>query len=186
MLVERDVEDARVAVEAVLRAVAVVSVVVDDGDALAALGEMRSGDGNVVHQAKAHRRRRCGVVPWRADGAERCVTGTRVERLDSGEAGSGGEHGGVPRLGHGASVSVDVTTAVGAEPFELVEVLARMDLGKLVDRGSSRFEGDERVGHTGAARAGEDSFEARRPFGMVTTGEMVEVARMGDEQDRHC
>jgi [ribosomal protein S18]-alanine N-acetyltransferase len=185
MLVERDVEDAPIAVEAVLRAVAVMSVVVDDGDALAPLGEVRGGNGDVVHEAETHRRRRRGVVPRWPDRAEGGVTGAGVERFDGGEAGARRENGCVPRLGHRAGVGVDVTTTGGAEPLELVDVGERMDRGKLVDRRSARFEGDERVGDAGAARPGEDGLETGRPFRVVPTGDVLEVARVGDEQDRH-
>ena len=185
MLVERDVEDPRIAVEAILCPVAVMSVVVDDGNALAALGEVRRGDGDVVHEAEAHRRRRCGVMPRRPHRAEGGVTGASVERLDGSEAGAGSEHRRVPRLGHRAGVGVDVTTAGRAELLQLVEMGGPVDQGNLVDGRSPRFEGDERVGHAGSARPGEDGVEARRSFGMVATGDVLEVARVGDEQDRH-
>ena len=58
-LVGRAVEHARIVPEDVLRAVAVVHVPVDDGDALGAMRLLRmaGGDGDVVEQAEAHGRR---------------------------------------------------------------------------------------------------------------------------------
>ena len=58
-LVRRGVEHARVAPENMLRAVAVVHVEIDDGDALDAMNglSVARGDRRVVEEAKAHRGR---------------------------------------------------------------------------------------------------------------------------------
>ncbi len=69
VLVRRHVEHVRVAQEHLLRAVAVVHVPVDHGDALeAARARVRGGDGHVVEQAEAHRLRR-GARGGREGGA---------------------------------------------------------------------------------------------------------------------
>ena len=61
ILVHRHVEHVRIGLEDVLRAVAVVDVVVDDGDAgRAERARMRGGNRDVVEQAEAHR-----AVPFR-------------------------------------------------------------------------------------------------------------------------
>ncbi len=66
-LMGRGVHDAAIAPEDVLRAIAVVHVEIDDGDALEpmrGLGVAR-GDRGVVEETKTHRRRRFGVVSGR-------------------------------------------------------------------------------------------------------------------------
>ena len=70
---------ASVVPEDVLRAVAVVDVEIDDGDALGAMGGLgvAGGDRRVVEEAEAHRRRRLGVVAGRPRGDESVVDAAR-------------------------------------------------------------------------------------------------------------
>ena len=182
----RDVQDAGVAVEDVLRAVAVVGVVVDDDDPLAPLGEVGGGDGHVVQEAEAHGAGRRGVMAGRAHGAEGGVALAAVERLHRRQAGAGGQHGGVPgrrrrhrcrrrsgrrRPGRSAPWRRG-TTPDGPAPARRASPA----------RGSS---GDERVGDAVAAGALEHGLEPRRPLGMPAAGVVVEVARMRREQYGH-
>ena len=74
-LVRRAEEHPGLGVERGLRAVAVVDVPVEDGDALVPLlQEPRRGDGDVVEEAEAHRPVRGRVVSGRADERERHET----------------------------------------------------------------------------------------------------------------
>ena len=67
-------------------------VEIDDGDALQAVRIERvlGGDGDVVENAKAHRRLRLGVMARRTHGAERHVIIARKHRIDGRDAGAGG------------------------------------------------------------------------------------------------
>ena len=91
VLVERRVGDALVAPEDVLGAVAVMGVVVDDQHALAPVGQGGGRDRHVVEQAEPHRPRGGGVVAGRTHRAERAVGVARIEGVDRGQPGAGGE-----------------------------------------------------------------------------------------------
>jgi hypothetical protein len=71
-LMRRAIHDARIGPENLLRAVAVVHVEIDDRDTLGAVLRLRvaRGDGGVVDEAEAHRRRGLGVMAGRAHGDE--------------------------------------------------------------------------------------------------------------------
>ena len=73
ILVSGDVEHGRIVVEGVLRSVAVVDIEIDDSNAVEAVraAGQRSGDRDAVEDAEAHRLRRLGMMPRRADKAER-------------------------------------------------------------------------------------------------------------------
>ena len=72
-LVGRHVQDARVVVEDVLGAVAVVDVPVDDRHPLTVGGQLRGADRGVVEQAEPHRPVGEGVMPGRPGRRERDV-----------------------------------------------------------------------------------------------------------------
>jgi hypothetical protein len=81
--VRGDVEDARIGLEHVLRAVAVMHVEVDDDHAREAAGQgMGGGDRDVVEEAEAHRAVRFRVVPGRAHEAQRAVQSAVEDALD--------------------------------------------------------------------------------------------------------
>jgi hypothetical protein len=96
---ERHVRHTWVGVEDLLRAIAVVRVVVDDQDALAAVGERGGGDGHVVEQAETHRTLGAGVVARRSQRQERGVVPLGRERVGGGEPGARRPHRRVPRAG---------------------------------------------------------------------------------------
>ena len=70
-LVGADEEHARILVEDVLRAVAVVRVEVEDPDPFTGVGERSGDDGDVRDEAEPHRLRAGRVVPGRPDRTER-------------------------------------------------------------------------------------------------------------------
>jgi hypothetical protein len=96
-LVERDVRHAGVGVEDLLRAVAVVRVVVDHENPFTAISERGGRDRDVVEQAEAHRALGPRVVTGGPHGEERGVAVAGSERVDGGETGAGRAHRSRPR-----------------------------------------------------------------------------------------
>ena len=113
---------ALVGVEGLLRAVAVVRVVIDDQDAFAALRERSRRDGDVVEQAEPHRALGAGVVAGRSHGEEGGVAVAGCERVGGGEPGAGGPYRGRPRPGRHGRVEVDRPAAVLRQRLEALDV----------------------------------------------------------------
>ena len=93
-----------------LGAVAVMDVEIDDGDARqpVRLQRVQRGDGDIVENAKAHRRGGFGVVARRAHGAERHVVLARQHRIHRGDARAGGAIGGFARTGREEGVGIEL------------------------------------------------------------------------------
>ena len=88
----RHVEHLRIVLEDVLRAVAVMHVVVDDGDAVGAeRAGVRGGDGDVVVEAEAHRAVALGVMAGRPHQRERAACAAAHHPLDGVDRGAGRE-----------------------------------------------------------------------------------------------
>ena len=106
--------------------------------------------------------------------------------LDCREPGAGGEHGGVVGVRAGAGVGVDAAASGGAEPLHGIEVRRRMDQLELGAGGGPGLDRRPDASATSARRiAVEHGLESRRALGMARPGDVVEVAGMGQEQDRH-
>ena len=88
VLMGRDVTHPVVVPEQRLGAVAVVHVPVDDDHALAPVRQRGSRDGDIVHQAEAHRAVGEGVMTRRPGHDERGVAFTVGERVDCGQPGT--------------------------------------------------------------------------------------------------
>src|SRR5262249_41943142 len=86
--VERHVGDASVAVEDVLRAVAVVGVVVDDQYARATIGERGRSNGDVVEETEAHGALRQRMMTRRPESEEGGAPARALERVHGGQAGA--------------------------------------------------------------------------------------------------
>ena len=91
-LMDRGVEQARIVLEDVLRAIAVMHVEIDHRDAGDAmdLPRLLGADGDIVEQAEAHRLGGLGVVAGRAGGAEGIARLPRHDGIDRGADGAGG------------------------------------------------------------------------------------------------
>ena len=136
-LVERHVHHAPVAVEDVLRAVAVVGVVVDDEHALAPCRERGGRDGDVVHDAEAHGARAGGVVARRAHRTERRRPDPAVEGFDRRQPGPAArEAASHDAVEHVVSASM-LPPAGGAEAGDGVEVGRGVDPFDLLARGGA-------------------------------------------------
>ena len=135
-LVRREVEHARVVVEDVLRAVAVMDVDVDDGDALDSrlFERARDGDGDVVEEAEAHRAVRRRVVPGRANEAEGGIELAAQDRLRRGERAAGGAQRGLVRAGAGVSVGVEPVPGDAGGRGDLLDEAFGVDEAQLVGR----------------------------------------------------
>ncbi len=109
-----------------------------------------------------------------------------VERLDRGRARASGEH--APRRSDASLIAV---SASSHPPPDVVGAGQERQEGRLVHAlellGRRRARGDrhQRVGHPRRRDPGEDRLEPGGPLGMATAGLVVEVPRMGDEQDGH-
>ena len=95
----RDVEHMRIGFEDVLRAVAVMDVVIDDGDlARAEMTRVGGGDRYIVEQAEAHRARALGVVPRRPHDRDRGPVRSGHHALDAVDGGARREQRDLIRL----------------------------------------------------------------------------------------
>src|SRR5262245_55820652 len=89
----RDEQDGVIAVEAPLRGVAVVDVVIDDGDAIEATGtRVRRGDGDVVEETESHRTVPLGMMTrWSDERQGARITTLFEHMLDSGHSCASGQ-----------------------------------------------------------------------------------------------
>jgi len=163
----------------------VVSVEVEDPDAFTGFGEGGGDDGDVGHEAEAHRLRRRGVVPRRAHGAERRRALAALQRCDRREAGPCGQRGGGRGLRAGRRVGVDPAASGRGEMVETIEVPRRVDTFEIAAGGRTRLEWGDGSGQIRVAHGGGDGGEPRRSFRMMRPGDVLEEERVGREQDRH-
>ena len=187
-LVERHVHHARVAVEDVLRAVAVVGVVVDDEHPLAPVGQRARPRRPRCSGGRSPSRESGGVVAGRAHGAERRRRLAPRRGPRRRQPGAGGQAGGVPGLGAGPVVSASMRPPPGRAER------ARWRRGRpagctrssssRVAAGARRARGRRR--DRPSPGAGEHRLEASGTFGMPVAGLVIEVARVRREDDGHC
>ena len=125
---QRHRQDVVAVVEALLRAVSVVDVPVEDRDPVdAAAAGMLGGERDVVEEAVAVRLGRLGVVARRADERVGDLGLSGEDGLAGGEGRSGGREGGVPRAGRDRGRPGEDAAAGEAE------VADRLDVGGVVD-----------------------------------------------------
>jgi hypothetical protein len=126
------------------------------------------------------------MVAGRAHGTERGVGPASTKGLDRGDPSTSGEQGGVPRTGARPRVRIEMTATGAAHGFEVIYVGARMHALDLLARGGYRFEGDEAIGDAGVLRSCEHRREACGAFRMPFAREVIEVRRVGGEEQRHA
>ena len=186
VLVERHVGHARVGPEDVLRAVAVVGVVVDDEHPLSPVGQDRCGDGHVVEEAEPHGAARRGVMPRGTDRAERAVGVARTEPVDGGEPGTDGQEGRlVGRVARGG-VAVEPPTPSRGGALDEVDQRRRVDELHLRSGGGAGCNGEQGIVEPGQAHTVEDRLQAGGPLRVASTGIVVEVPLVGEEEDGHA
>ena len=174
---------AGVGVERLLRAVAVVRVVVDDQDVFAALRECGRRDGDVVEQAEPHGAFGAGVVTGRTQGEERGVALAGGERVGGGEPGAGRPYRGRPRAGRHGRVEIDGSATVLSQRLEALDVSRRVHPRDLLDgRVARRERRHQGVGVApdvarGLGDAGVHGLQPRRALGVPAAGIVVGEAR---------
>jgi len=171
-LMERDQEDARIALERVLRPVAVVDVPVDDRDSPGAGGARRaSRDRDVVQHAEPHRALGRRVVPWRSNQRERAGRRRRHEVARDGRAGPGGRPRGFPRSAGEVRVRVEIPVASAVQLFlKARQIAGGVDARELVGQGGDRREGGPLGGGERGVEAFPRGIEPLRPLRMVASG----------------
>jgi hypothetical protein len=187
ILVERDVEDARVLAEDRLGPVPVVEIPVDDCDALVAVdgAQMAGGDGGVVEEAEAHGLRRGRVVSGRADEGEAISIGAGRHRVGELDQAPGGEEGGLVGALRGGGVGVDPAAALALRRAHLLDEARAVGGADLVLAGEAG--GDLLEARTSPAR--DEILEHGDPvgaFGMPGAGIVLAEARVdGDRAPKH-
>ena len=182
-LVRRHVEHVGIRIEDPLRAVAMMHVEVDDGDARQAL---RTGvgrrDGDVVEQTKAHRAIALGVMARRTHERERrTVAGERV--LDAGEDGARGERGDIAGVWRGEGVGVEAHGASG-RLGDRADVVGCVDGAQLVvGRGPRRRNRATAI--PPAERDALQDLRALDPLGVSGWREVMGEALGADDEERH-
>jgi len=105
----REIGDGRIVVEYVLRAIAVMHVPVDDGDAFNAMGILRvsGGDGGLIEQAEAHGPMLFSVMPGRARRNKNIVRLFRKNAVDGFQRGADARQRGLQAFRTDAGVGVN-------------------------------------------------------------------------------
>ena len=186
-LVGRAVEHARIVPEDVLRAVAVVHVPVDDGDALGAMRLLRmaGGDGGVVEQAEAHGRRLLGMVAGRARRHEDVVGAAGEHVVDGGVGGADGGQRRLPAFRAHHGVGIDALDAgLGDRGAHLVDEGLRVGID---NRGRVAFRGEHAVerGELLVVQHALDGPQAVGPLRMAWRRDVLQIDRMRIEPGCH-
>ncbi len=125
-----------------LGAIAVMGIEVHDQDSTDAIIQgMAGGDGNIVEQAKAHRRVRLGMVPRRADDGKGIARLTREHCARAGQGCPGSQER--VRVGGRGNIGGGVVGDAGAEAaggFEAVQHIVGVDAGHGLTRGRLRVQ----------------------------------------------
>ena len=184
-LVGRHVEDARVVVEHVLGAVAVVHVPVDDRHALAAGGELGGADRGVVEEAETHRPVVDGVMAWRPAGGERGVALAVAQGGDRLQHRARAAARRRPRSGRHRRVRVELAAAGLAERLDRLDVDGVVDERQIVGARHLRHPPLRRLVEPGLGDAGERRVEAAAVVGMPRRRDVVvELGRREHDQRR--
>src|SRR6476659_7079131 len=187
-LMRTGVENARIGVEDLLRAVAVVDVEIDDRDPLQPVITLRvsRADTDVVEQAEPHGPFGFGVVARRA-ARDEGVLHLIVEHLVNGlhRRTDAAQHD-LPRRGlhHGvAAVEIDIT-GVRAGGFEPVDVAVGVHVARRIEIGDVGLLAHQRV-ELGPAEHRFHNAVAVGPLRMAVRGLVIGEARMVQKQGCH-
>ena len=170
VLEDRGHQHLLIALEDVLRAVAVVHVEVDDRDALEAVRVERVARGNryVIEDAESHRPRAAGVMSRRPHRAEGGIVLSCQHEVGSEDRGAGGAQGGLQaeRVHRGVRIEMHRPRARRglADRFH---VLQRMHAAKLLVARERRVVAREVLAEAGSDELVLDGREALGALGMM-------------------
>src|SRR4051795_5269210 len=145
---DRSVEQTRIVLEDVLRAVAVVNVEIDHRDAGNAmdLPRLLRPDRDIVEQAEAHGLGRFGVMARWAGGAERVARFPRHDGIDGGADGASGTQRRLAGTGRQDRVVVQLGMTLARDRCQYpLDVQNGMDAGELLDLGPGRLAAVEEM-----------------------------------------
>ena len=180
----RRVEKIGVALEHRLRAVAVMDVEIDHGDAAQpVIGAcVQAGQRHVVEQAESHRLVRLGVMAGRAHRADRVLGLAAGHGVDRGENGAGRAERGFARAGRDDRVAVDHRAAHRRDHAEdAVDEFGRMAERQEAGIGHRRLAPIERR-ELGRLQRLQNRGQALGPLRVALAGIMIEAGRMGKQQ----
>ncbi len=163
-------------VEDVLRPVAVVDIVVHNGDPLQTdvIEGVARGHGDVVDQAEAHGPPGGRVVSRRPHQREGVVGPALDDRLDRVDRAAGGEHRGLPRVGGHIRINIELAAAVAGELADLAEQIGAVDGQKRRFGRRARREVMHELAQAAAVQRGADGLEPCGLFDVPVPGVGVE------------
>jgi hypothetical protein len=184
-LVGRDVQHARIAPEAVLGAVAVVDVPVDDRHALEPARQGVLGpDRHVVEQAEAHRPVPLRVMARRPHGAEGALDAAVQDTFDRVHDRTRSQQRRFVRTGTCLRVRVERDRA-SARRSDAFQVPLAMDPEQLLRRGRLRLERDEPFLEPRLAQPAPHGPEPLGPLRVPVAGVVLAEDRMVVQRDAH-
>ena len=172
VLVDRAVEHLRLPGEAVLGAVAVVHVPVDDHHPFVAqsLARPAGADGHVVEQAEAHGLVTLRMVPGWPDQAETVVDLAAIEPLDAIDHRSGGTQRRAVGRVRGARIGIQVESGVGGGGSHLPDVFAAVVALHGGNRRAGKIGKDELPGNLGPVQFAIERAQPFRRLQVVAAG----------------
>jgi hypothetical protein len=186
MLEGRAEHHARVLVERILGAVAVVHVEIQHRDPLQAVGgdRVRGADRDVVEDAEAHGLAARGVVPGRAHRAERAPRRARHHHVRGGDDRTRRAQRRRKRARVHRGIGIQVRIAARRRRLEdAIDVVRLVDALELLARGLRRLALPEPRAEPRRLEGGEDRLQALRRFG-VSRAHLVQDAIGMREEDR--
>ena len=174
--------------EDVLRAVAVMDVEIDDRDALGAVGRLgvTRGDGRIVEEAKAHRRRDFGMMAGRARGDEGVSDLLGHHLVDCEYRAPCRAKGRLERAGRHRGVVVDGRAPLRRRPrADRLDIVERMDALDRRNLGPRRDVSRQHLEDL-ALQGPLDCAQTVRPLGMSLAHVMRQTRGVGDEERGDC
>ena len=176
----RDIENTGIAVEGVLRPVAVVNVPIHHQDALEAvpLTQMGSGDGDVVEQAETHGAIALGVVAGRANEGKAVAESPRHHLFAELEQAADGQQGGGERSRRHGGIGVEGVALEIAGALDAGEVVVAVHQGHLIGRRQARRETAQTRPF---AHRGQQDGDALGALGVTVAGVVLRETLVEDE-----
>jgi hypothetical protein len=124
-------------------------------------------------------------MSWGPHRAECRIGFALVESIDSIESRARREQRRFERSWTRSGVGVETTTAALTELLDGVDVRSVVHTLEFGAGGGPGYERSECLSEVGRVDSGDDRIEPSGPLGVVATGDVIQVARMGGKQHRH-